>query len=96
MTRPILSLVLHQPRWPHLLKQTRYENALIYLQILSLIVRMQNLSPKDALKTSDSNDPSPRVSSEDSFDVVSSNNASVAGDKKPPKAEETDDDSDWE
>ena len=43
---------------------------------------------------------SPRVSSEDSFDLVSSGNVSVAGDTKPPKSEreeeEEDVDSDWE
>lgn len=39
-----------------------------------------------------------RGSSEDSFDLVSSAGASVAGDEKPAKAKEEDDDgdSDWE
>ena len=42
---------------------------------------------------------SPRLSSEDSFDLVSSGNVSVAGDTKPPKSKkevEEDADSDWE
>ncbi|CAA7259051.1 unnamed protein product [Cyclocybe aegerita] len=47
--------------------------------------------------------PSPRVSSEDSFDLVSSSNVSVAGDVKTPQPskpkpgpQDDDDDSDWE
>ena len=42
---------------------------------------------------------SPRLSSEDSFDLISSGNVSVAGDTKPPakkEEEEEDADSDWE